>query len=305
MSITITQLRSFLAVARTGSVSGAADELVVTQPSVSAAVTALSREVGVSLTERVGRNIRLSAAGSAFEPYAADVIGLLEQGRREAREAAEVADRALSIAAVTTAGEYLVPALMRAFGDRHPDIALTAEVGNRGRVLGLVRDHEVDVGIGGRPPEDGRIVGTRLIDNEIVLIAPQDDPLAGATVDTAELRGRTWLLREQGSGTRTMCERFLEKHDLAPKILTLGSNGAIKHAVRAGLGVALQSRVAVELELRTALVATISLKDALPARHWYVLRSSVGVLREPAREFIAFIESDEALAALERARLNQ
>ncbi len=283
--------------------SGAADELVVTQPSVSAAVTALSREVGVGLTERVGRHIRLSAAGRAFEPYATDVIGLLDQGLREAREAAEVAARELRIAAVTTAGEYLVPALMRAFADRHPDVVLTAEVGNRGRVLGLVREHGVDVAIGGRPPDDGRLLGTRLLDNEIVLIAPRDDPLAGTTVDTAALRGRTWLLREQGSGTRTMCERFLEEHDLAGKVLTLGSNGAIKHAVRAGLGIALQSRLAVELELRTGLLATILLREALPARHWYVLRSAVGAPRKPAKEFMEFIESDEALAAVERARL--
>ncbi len=305
MSITLTQLRSFLAVAKTGSVSGAADELVVTQPSVSAAVTALSREVGVGLTERVGRNIGLSAAGIAFEPYAADVIGLLGQGLREARAASELASRELRIAAVTTAGEYLVPALMRAFGDLHPDIVLTVEVGNRGRVLGLVRDHEVDVGLGGRPPDDGRLMGMRLIDNEIVLIATPDDPLAGVAVDTAELRGRTWLLREQGSGTRTMCERFLEEHDLAPTVLTLGSNGAIKNAVRAGLGIALQSRLAVELEMRTGLLATVELREALPARHWYVLRSAVGPVRGPAKEFMKFIESDDALAAVERARLNQ
>src|ERR1041384_3413941 len=87
MAVTVTQLRSFLAVVRTGSVTAAADELVVSQPSVSAAVTALARELGVELTERVGRNLRPSPAGEVFAEYAADIIGLLDQGARAAREA--------------------------------------------------------------------------------------------------------------------------------------------------------------------------------------------------------------------------
>ena len=85
MAITFTQLRSFLAVLETGSVTAAAEELYVTQPSVSAAVSALSKELGVELTNRMGRTVEPSAAGEAFAPYAADVIGLLDQGARAAR----------------------------------------------------------------------------------------------------------------------------------------------------------------------------------------------------------------------------
>jgi LysR family transcriptional regulator, low CO2-responsive transcriptional regulator len=124
VAITLTQLRSFLAVLRTGSVTGAAEELVVTQPSVSAAVSALSRELGVELTERVGRSIQPSPAGQAFAPFASDVIGLLDQGGRAAREAADVASSELRLAAVTTAGEHIVPPLIEAFRSRHPDINL-------------------------------------------------------------------------------------------------------------------------------------------------------------------------------------
>src|ERR1700716_507377 len=98
MAITLTQLTAFLAVVRGGSVTAAADELVVTQPSVSSAVAALARELGCELFERAGRGIRLTEAGTAFAPYAADVIGLLERGRQAAREAADVAARRLRIA---------------------------------------------------------------------------------------------------------------------------------------------------------------------------------------------------------------
>jgi DNA-binding transcriptional LysR family regulator len=82
MAVTLTQLHAFLTVVRRGSVTAAAEELVVTQPSVSAAVSALERELGVRLTERAGRTVRPTAAGEAYAPYAADVLGLLEQGAR-------------------------------------------------------------------------------------------------------------------------------------------------------------------------------------------------------------------------------
>ena len=120
MAITLTQLTAFLAVMRGGSVTAAADELIVTQPSVSAAIASLGRELGCELFERDGRGIRPTAAGVAFEPYAADVIGLLDQGRQASLEATAVAARSLRIAAVTTAAESFVPALMRAFADRAP-----------------------------------------------------------------------------------------------------------------------------------------------------------------------------------------
>src|SRR5437870_13846116 len=120
MAVTLNQLTSFLAVAREGSVSAAAEKLYVTQPSISAAVSALSKEVGVDLAERVGRGVGLTAAGEAFRPYAADVLGLIQQGRRAAQEAADSSTRSLRIVAVATAAEYVSPSLLHAFSALHP-----------------------------------------------------------------------------------------------------------------------------------------------------------------------------------------
>jgi DNA-binding transcriptional LysR family regulator len=305
MSITLTQLRSFLAVVRTGSVTGAADELLVTQPSVSAAVTALSRELGVVLTERVGRSIRTSPAGEAFAPYASDVIGLLGQGQRAAHEAASAAARQLRIAAVTTAAEHVVPPLMQAFSAVHPEIELTVEVGNRGTVFECVEEHTADVAIGGRPPSHGRLVGEPFMENEIVLIGPPDDPLGERrSVSVHELADRVWLLREEGSGTRVMTEQFLASHELRPRVLTLGSNGAIKQASRAGLGVSLQSRPAVSLELEAGLLSELHVQERLPKRQWYVLRAATGPVREAVTTFMEFVERPEARWAVEAARIS-
>jgi DNA-binding transcriptional LysR family regulator len=290
MSITVTQLGAFLAVIRGGSVTAAADELVVTQPSVSSAIAALGKELGCEIFTRAGRGIRLTEAGSAFAPYAADVIGLLQDGRQAAREAADVAGRRLQIAAVTTAAESFVPPLMRAFGDEHPEIELTLAVGNRQTVLERVRSHAADVAISGKPPDDARLISEPMIDNEIACITAPDDPVAGTgPVRAAELGDRVWLLREQGSGTRTLVEQFLSERGLSPATLTLGSNGAIKQAARVGLGISLLSRAAVEAELTSDRLGELELQDGPERRSWFVLRSAVGPVRPPVQEFVEFV----------------
>ena len=191
MAITVTQLTAFLAVVRGGSVTAAADELIVTQPSVSAAIAALSRELGSELFERAGRGIRPTDAGLAFAPYAEDVMGLLEEGRRSAREAAAVAASKLKIAAVTTAAESFVPPLMRAFAQEHPGLELALDVGNRQRVLERVLAHAADVAITGRPPADDRLVAMPIMDNQIVCITAADDELVGrAPIPVAALADR-------------------------------------------------------------------------------------------------------------------
>jgi LysR family transcriptional regulator, low CO2-responsive transcriptional regulator len=292
MSVTLTQLRSFLAVVHGGSVTAAADELVVSQPSVSAAVTALSRELGVRLLERDGRGVRPTPAGHAFAAYAADVVGLLDQGRRAAAEAEGRAGLGLRIAAVTTAAESFVPPLMRAFARARPDVGLRLEVGNRDRVLAMVLGHDADVAVGGNPPRDGRIEARAIRPNELVLIAAADDPLAGGRpVPAAALAGRTWLLREPGSGTRLANEAFLAEAEIEAETLTLGSNGAIRQAARAGLGVSFVSRDAVVTELDAGLLGVIPVEPRPAVRQWYAMRSAAGPVRPAVQAFMEFVNA--------------
>jgi DNA-binding transcriptional LysR family regulator len=212
MALTLNQLASFLAVAREGSVSAAAEKLFVTQPSISSAISSLSKEVGAELTERVGRGIGLTPAGEVFRPFAADVLGLSEEGKQAAREAADRSVLRLRIVAVATAGEYLVPPLLRVFAARHPGIRLQLEVANRATLFERLLGHEADVGIAGRPPEDDRIEGRAFMRNAVVLITAPDDPLARArSVKVGQLAERTWLLREEGSGTRQFDASELEQ----------------------------------------------------------------------------------------------
>jgi DNA-binding transcriptional LysR family regulator len=245
--------------------------------------------VGVELTERVGRGIALTPAGEAFQPFAADILGLVEEGRQSALEAAGRSQRRLRIVAVATAGEFLVPSLLRAFTARYPEIRIELEVANRATLFQRLREHDADVGIAGRPPEDDRVEGRPFMRNELVLIGAPDDPLASLrSVRVEQLADRTWLQREDGSGTRQLLNELLAEHDLHPPTMTLGSNGAIKQAAQLGLGVSLQSRMAVENELAAGTLARIALRG-LPRRDWYVLRPAAVPPREAVSQFVDFL----------------
>src|SRR5215510_12526121 len=112
MAITLTQIRAFVAVRGTGSVHAAAGQLLVSQPSVSAALASLARERGTALFERHGRAVRLTESGEAFAPYAVQLLRLLEQGRNAAHDAAHPQISKVRLVAVNTAGEYLAPPLI-------------------------------------------------------------------------------------------------------------------------------------------------------------------------------------------------
>jgi LysR family transcriptional regulator, low CO2-responsive transcriptional regulator len=301
MAVTLTQLAAFVCVVRRGSVTAAADELFVTQPSVSAAIAALERELGSKLLERDGRGLRPTPAGEAFAPYASHVLGLLEEGERAAREASEGKRSTLRISAVTSAGDHVVPPLIRAFRDAHPELDIDLHIGNRREVFAGLLEHRADVAITGRVPDDDRLVGEAFAVNEIVLVTAPDDPLARRRwVAVEELAGRPWLLREPGSGSRAMAEEWLRLRGLVPPVLTLGSNTAVREAARAGLGIGLVSRTSAALELKVGLLGTIRPRGGLPQRQWFVVRSTVGPPRAAADAFVAFLGSAAARQVLNR-----
>src|SRR5258706_13098252 len=199
MAITLSQIRAFLAVQSTGSVHAAAGKLLVSQPSVSAAVASLARELGTALFERHGRGVGVTGAGEAFAPSAAQVVVPPEQGRNAAQEAAPTENSKIRLIAVNTAGEYLAPLLIRAYRRLHPGISILLEVGNRAAVVERLESRHADIGVGGRPP-GRRLVGYPFLPNALLVVGKEVP---------ADLARTPWLRREEGPGTRLAPERLL------------------------------------------------------------------------------------------------
>ena len=286
--LTLGQLRTFLAVAATGSVRAAAEQLVVTQPAVSSALAAVRKQVGVALVTRDGRGLRLTPAGEALAERARAALALLDEAVAAARGEADPDRGRLRLAAVTTAGEHLAPPLLQSFLHSHPGVSVSLEVGNRRRVADLLAHHEVDLVIGGRPGRGAETLAER--DNQLVVISGPFEArpfkMGGSlsrTVTRDELAAATWLLREPGSGTRATAEALLDALDIAPRILTFGSNGAVVESVRIGLGVTLVSADAVRPDLASGRLVEWQHEGLPMQRPWHLI-ARTGELLSPTPE---------------------
>jgi DNA-binding transcriptional LysR family regulator len=290
--VTLGQLRTFLAVVEAGSIRGAAAALYVSEPSVSATIATLGRELGVPLTERSGRGIRLTPAGRELADYAARILGLADRARRAVREAAGGPGH-LRVAAVTTAGEFVLPRLVAGFLRRRPGAEVSVEVGNRAETLARLAADEVDLALAGRPPAGAGIQGEPLAENLLVVVGPPGHPLARRRdFPPALLSGETWLLREPGSGTRENALEFLAANAVEPgRTMNIGSNGAIKRAVALGLGVTLISHDAVSEELAAGELVRLRTRGTPLRRAWHVLTREGARLPPSAAAFLELLRA--------------
>ncbi len=286
MVMTLAQLRAFLAVVETGSVRAAAERLVVTQPAVSMAIASLQHSVGVSLTIRDGRGLRLTPAGETFAGYVRDVVALLDAGVEAAAGSSAPERGRLRLAAVTTAAEYVIPSFLATFRRRFPEVAIHLQVGNRARVWDLLAHHAVDVVVGGRAPASLPFTVRGLRDNELVLVAPAD---RAVVTDAAGLAVQTWLLREPGSGTRGAVADLLHQLGIDPPTLTLGSNGAIRQSVEAGLGISVLSRDAVADQLERGAVVEWRVPPFPVQRPWHAVTRADRPVPATAELFITHL----------------
>lgn len=248
--MTPTQLRALAAVARRRSVHLAAEDLVVSQPAISAAVNALEKELGVELLAREGRGVVVTPAGSTLASYAERLLGLWDDAKRATQEAADPGRSTLRLAAVTSAGEQVVPPDLASFNRLHPMTAVVLEVGNRSRVWELLANYGVDLAVGGRPPVGTSLRTVATAPNELIVVCAGSGRKRGPRrVGPEAMDHRTWLVREEGSGTRSTTEELFSALGIDPRRLTISSNAAIREAAMAGIGLALLARVAVEREL--------------------------------------------------------
>ncbi|MCL4423137.1 MAG: LysR family transcriptional regulator [Actinobacteria bacterium] len=283
------QLRTLVAVVETGSVRSAARQLVVSQPAVSAALASLQAELGIALVEREGRGLRITRAGVVLADYGRRITGLMEEAVLATRSEADPTSGTLRLAAVTTAGEHVVPAVLASFRLANPAIEMMLEVGNRTRVWDLLSHGAVDLAVGGRPPVGLLSLARR--PHELVVVSAPGASLAGDAqrcssskdrglpskkipvvhVDLGALAASTWLVREEGSGTLATTQELFESLGIAPLCLTLGSNGAVVEAVRNGLGIALISRDAVAHELADGELVECQTGNLPLLRHWHLV----------------------------------
>jgi DNA-binding transcriptional LysR family regulator len=243
--VTPQQLRAFESTARLRSVTKAAQELHVSQPTVSVQLREMASAIGEPLFETVGRQLRLTQAGEAMHDTALEITGCWQRFETRMAEVHGLLRGRLRIAAVTTA-EYFVPDLLGPFAAAHPGVDIELAVENRDRVVERLQRSRDDLSVMMLPPDDLPLEVYPFLANPLVVIAAANHPLVGKRLTLQRLASARWLMREPGSGTRMAAQQHFAAAGFEPHIaMSLGSNEAIKHAVSAGLGVAVVSRLAV------------------------------------------------------------
>ena len=293
------RLEIFAKVAELGSFSRAAEALFLTQPTISEHVRALEDEVGVQLLDRLGRGATPTRAGQLLLGYARRMLTL----SREAHQALERFQGRMSgelvIGGSTIPGEYVLPALIGQFKAKYPDISISLLIGSTRQVAEWLDEGRVEVAVVGARPATRTLEAKELMPDELVVVVPASHPWATRRTTTlGDLQKEPMVVRERGSGSREAVEHALQEAGVPLASLRvvgeMGSTQAVKQAVRAGVGIALISKRAVEDECRAGLLACVKVKDLRVARAFYLVTHRDRTRSPLAQGFVEFLESQPA-----------
>lgn len=301
LRITPGQLRAFEATARLGSMTRAAQELHVSQPTISVQLRELAQAIGEPLIEVLGRRLRLTPAGEALQATVMEIGDCWSRLESRLAEAQGLVRGRLRIAAVTTA-EYFVPDLLGPFAAAHPGVDIELAIENRDRVVERLQRGSDDLAVMMLPPESLPLAREPFLDNPLVVIAARKHPWGSRELDLEELAEARWLMREQGSGTRKVAEQRFAEVGFNPRIaMSLGSNEAIKHAVAAGLGIAILSELALRAgpKPRKALggdaggpaLQVLNVRGFPLQRRWFVVWRKDQLQGMAARRFVEYLQT--------------
>jgi molybdate transport repressor ModE-like protein len=285
------RLRLLVEVGRRGSISAAADACRMGQPSATKHLKTLEAAVGSKLVERNGRSSRLTEAGEVVAAHGLRVLDTLDAMQEDLRALHQAERGTLTLAASTTPGSYVLPSILQCFAERHPGVDVDVVIGPSAWVAERVARRDVSLGLAGELELPDGVVAEPFLEDEVIgIAAPGQLKSRRGRVQVGELSQRTLLVRERGSSTRAVAERYLARMDYQPaKRWELDSNEAIKRSVQAGLGVAFVSRLIAEDELGRGDLVAFQVEGAEPMRRSIQLLRPDG--REPTPSERAFIQT--------------
>jgi DNA-binding transcriptional LysR family regulator len=294
-NVTLRQLKVFEAVASHLSFSRAAEVLHLTQPAVSMQVRALAEQAGVPLFEQLGKKIYLTDAGDELLRYARRIAQQLREADEALAAIRGVRGGRLKLGVVSTA-KYFAPRLLAMFRGRHPELELRLGIHNREIIVQQLVDNQIDLAIMGRPPHNVATLAETFADHPLVMIcAPQHALCRRRRVDAADLLEQTFLIREQGSGTRTAMEGYFAESGIEPRFtLEMSSNETIKQAVMANMGIAFISEHTVGLESSIGRIGRLPLPGLPVMRQWHVVQLQDKRLSAAAAAFRTFLLEEGA-----------
>jgi DNA-binding transcriptional LysR family regulator len=287
---TLHQLKVFEAVARHNSFTRAAEELFLTQPTVSMQVKQLTKAVGMPLFDQVGKRLYLTQAGEELVKTCREVFEKLDQFEMTIADLKGLKQGRLRLAVITTA-KYFVPRLLGPFCKRYPGIDVSLQVTNHEHILNRLGENLDDLYVMSQLPESIEVTYKRILDNPLVVMAPANHPLAEEkNIPIERIAAEPFIMREPGSGTRKAVQSLFDEHKLSLKVqLDLGSNEAIKQAIAGGLGISILSLHTLALEGPSSQLTVLDAQHFPIERYWYAIYPNGKQLSIVARTFLDYL----------------
>lgn len=290
---TLHQFKVFEATARHGSFTRAAEELFLTQPTVSMQVKQLTKAIGLPLFEQVGKRLYLTEAGQSLFSTCQEIFTKLDQLEMTVADLKGMKQGQLRLAVITTA-KYFVPRLLGPFCQRYPGIDVSLIVTNHERVIDRLADNQDDLYVMSQLPTNLDIETYPFLDNPLVVLAPGNHPLVGQKqIPIQRLNDEPFIMREPGSGTRRAVESLFEKENVSVRVrLELGSNEAIKQAIGGGLGLSVLSQHTLATEGANSNLAVLDVQGFPIPRRWYIVHLAGKQLSVVAATFLQYLQEE-------------
>ncbi|MDA0769574.1 MAG: hypothetical protein BZY79_02345 [SAR202 cluster bacterium Casp-Chloro-G4] len=291
------QLLIFHSVARLGSFSKAANELSISQPAVSIQVRELETTLGAPLIHRLRRGLQLTDTGTAVFGYTQRIFALSEEMRSAVQDIQGLKAGRLTIGSSSTPGEYILPWAIGKFRRQYPGVEVSLAITNTQSIVERIVNHELDLGMAGATVNLQGLASFPYVEDEIVVIASPDHPLAKIDeVSLQDLDGEEFILREEGSATRSTAEECLKDGGITVKVnMELGSNEAVKRAVAAGLGLGIISKFAVEPDTLAGFLTVVDVKGWDCRRPLTVFHRNDRNLPPAQKAFLTFLQEQKPL----------
>lgn len=292
-------LETFCRIASLKSFSKAADDLLLTQPTVSGHILSLEQSLSLRLFDRTSREVRLTKAGKVFLEHASKILSCRKDLLNALAEFSEGIRGDLSLGASTIPGEYLLPKLIGDFKRGHPRAVLSLKIADTKEIIQYVLQDGVEFGITGAKLNHPSLHYEKYKEDEIIVVAPPDHPFTRRKrVSLEELLKEPWIIREEGSGTQIASEKALRKKGKSLKqfnvVMEMGSTSSVKEGVKAKLGLAFISRRATREELRQGVLSQIDVEGIGPIlRQIYIVSHRGRTLSPIGVEFLRFLKGEK------------
>lgn len=291
--ITLHQLQVFAVAARHLSYTRAAEELFLTQPTVSMQIKHLTKAIGMPLFEQVGKKLFLTRAGDDLFITCQEIFERISQFEMNVADMKGLKRGFLKIAIVTTA-KYVIPRLLGSFCKSYPGVEISLKVTNHSGILERLTENKDDLYILSDVPNEPDVKSYPFLFNPLVVLANHDHPLAKErNIPIQKLAELPFITREAGSGTRGYVQKLFDTYKIMPKVkMELGSNEAIKQAIAGGLGISILSRHTIALEGASGQIAVLDVQHFPIPCHWYVIHLANKQLSVVAQTFLEYLQTE-------------